>query len=99
MTLALEFVLATVLIDMCGINSLNACLISKSANSKVLSNEIYMGQKWYQSKAYDLGLKLGVYFDSLRGLGPQNLKRCFQRLNDFSCGVIRKCGICYKITL
>jgi hypothetical protein len=37
-------------------------------------------------------------FYILRSLGPQNLNKCFQRLNDFSCGVIRKCGVCYKIS-
>jgi hypothetical protein len=36
-------------------------------------------------------------FYILRGLGPSNLNKLFRRLNDFSCGVIRKCGVRYKI--
>jgi hypothetical protein len=31
-------------------------------------------------------------FDILGSLGPYNLNKCFRRLNDFSCSVIRICG-------
>jgi hypothetical protein len=55
-----------------------------------------MGQKWHQSKAYDLGLGFILHF---KGLWPLNLKKGFRRLNDFSSGVIGKCGIHYKIAL
>jgi hypothetical protein len=52
-----------------------------------------------QSTAYDLDLGNWGLFYILRGLGPYNSNKLFQRLNDFTCGVIRKCGIRYKITL
>jgi hypothetical protein len=40
----------------------------------------------------------GLFF-ILRGLGPYNLNKSFRRLNDFSCGLIRKCGVRCKIAL
>jgi hypothetical protein len=57
-----------------------------------------MGQKWYQSKAYDLGLGRLGFTLLLKGSSPLKFNKRFQRLNDFSCGVIRKCGVRYKIS-
>jgi hypothetical protein len=36
-----------------------------------------MGQKWYQSTAYDLPISRLVFFVYLKNLGPLNLKKRF----------------------
>jgi hypothetical protein len=38
-------------------------------------------------------------FYILMGLDPENLNKRFRRLYDFSCGMIRKCGVRFKIML
>jgi hypothetical protein len=38
-------------------------------------------------------------FYTLRGISPYNLNKRFRRLNDFSFGVIIKCGVRYQIAL
>jgi hypothetical protein len=58
-----------------------------------------MGQKWYQLKAYVWAWATWGLFYILRGQNPYNLNKRFWRLNDFSCGVIRKYGVLYKIAL
>jgi hypothetical protein len=47
--------------------------------------KINMGQKWYQSTAYDLPLGRLGFILNFKGPRPFKLeeKKCFQRLNDF----------------
>jgi hypothetical protein len=73
-----------------------------SVSLKELSSENQHGSKvtQYQSKAYDLGLARLGFILHFKGPRTSKLKKKrFQRLNNFLCGVIRKCGVRYKITL
>jgi hypothetical protein len=43
-----------------------------------------VGQKWYQSIAYDFPLSRWTFFSNLKGAGPLNLKKVFSVLISFN---------------